>query len=245
MKNPEEIIAWFNSERDYYKGLDILSRYSSKRKLLAKLQQKGHTKQFYEKVTYELWKFTTLPETVRFKKVMATINKKVAKVPSAAPTKAPRKKVVKKIDKTGIPQVVKDIIAELKVLYNKRALAHKKLQDMPDDNMPTRIRQREEIVKAIQPLSARIENLFNLKEDYFLKGIIPKMPQDDNSDKKGKNYDDLSVTQKVKKLNSFRVMLSQSKNKLQNMHDGPKKIKLQERMDYYQEQITILSKLVE
>ncbi|MCD4681115.1 MAG: hypothetical protein K8S00_12090 [Bacteroidales bacterium] len=243
MINAPEILTWFESERDFYQGLEILSRYTSKFRLTSKLKKKGPSKNSHEKLTYELWKFTTLPEEVRYKEVDI-------KTSSAAPgTSSPQTSHTKqtKRDPKEIPQVIKDILTEYKDLYNKKTKAHKKLHEIPHDNLPGHMDQRRELAEQITEWSARMEILYPLKEDYFNNGIVPdtKEINGDNPDDSENKYKDLSDVKKVKKLNSFRTQLSKVKKAIIYKVDGPKKDELQKRINYYQEQITLLNSLVE
>jgi hypothetical protein len=243
MKNPNDIIKWLKSNRDYNEGVDILSKYSIKFRLVAKLKKRGYSKQFHEKLTYELWKYTNLPESVRWKKI---------KVKPSLQKKAPVKVVKKVSHKKALPPSVSLIMKELQELYNKRALLHKQLQEMPEDNLPTRMKQREDKVKRIAELSERIEPLYDMKEDYFTKGVIPVYDKNGTNatDKKKvakvtNEFTEFTDVEKLKKLSSCRAQRSKLRKRIADMPDGPKRDELTERLTKYMKQIELLESLIE
>ncbi len=251
MKNDPEVLKWFNSNRDFNLGMTLLRQYSSKTRMLTKLQKDGPTRYSTEKLTYELWKLTTLPEKARHKKVSIKISSSSTRthstpVPSTLKGQYVSPTLKRKHDPKEIPQVVRDIIKEYKDLNNKRSRAHLKLHKIPHDNLAGHVRQRSGLVNKIAGFTDRIEFLYPHKNNYFTKDIIPEVavvfPGRTNLSDIFKN---LPGIMKIRKLNSLNVQLSRLKKKVANMPDGPKRRKLNIEATDIKKQLTILNDILD
>lgn len=157
-------IDWFNSDQEYYAGLDILRRVSKKHKVIGKLVKRGDTPTNREKLIWELNKVAGL-------KVVPKPSKPTEKSPRTSPPEkippvtSPEKQhgniaiVVGSIDDSGssagaeltaimkpekehlidrdintYPPVIRKVVNEYSYHFKERSKAHHKLVALPDDN---------------------------------------------------------------------------------------------------------------
>ena len=75
--------------------------------------------------------------------------------------------------KDDYPAGIAKCIRHFAKLYNERAMLHRALGDLGEDNTDATIAQRQSIVERIAAISDKMEDFYRIKKDYDEKGIIP------------------------------------------------------------------------
>jgi hypothetical protein len=131
----EKIIAWLNSERDYYQGLALLHEFSKNRQLLQALTRKSMP----EKLEYELKKM--VPKGVDISKPVKTI-----KAPPVQQKSAPdRLKIVRNgntIQLEDLPPRLQKLYLQNTEMYKKMRALHERAKLIKDDVLRTPVTQQ-------------------------------------------------------------------------------------------------------
>lgn len=230
----QEIENWLNSERDFNEGIRLLFRYGKNRNLPHNIE--GNSKRYAGKLLYELAKlagysFEDLPK-LRERKISKP--KKQTKI---IPIKS---NITEK--KNKYPEIVEKLITETQSVYNERALLHKQLVNLPDENTKEIIDKRKELIELIAKCTIRFEILYQAKEDYFQRDIMPDpdklWEKSDIKKKKNEENDGAKLMKKKKNLESSlskdrNLLLYQEKTKQQKenpMPDGDYKKRIEKRI---------------
>lgn len=133
-----------------------------------------------------------------------------------------------------LPEILQGLIREKGKLYNDRAVQHKKLDEVPEKNDLENITTRKEITEAMNSITDRIDQIYNLIRFYEDKVAIDKPVQDDldkyNTDLNGltgaqasdptsgdkkDGIENLSEGDLHKKRSNLRSSLSKDKKKVE------------------------------
>lgn len=178
----EEIKKWIHSDRDFDAGIALLYKYKRNKSLISNIE--GNPKKYAGKLLWELAKLAgySLPdmELLRAGKIPKSEqipDKPIQKYeePIQKPQKPVRKKPAKK--KMNLPEDVVELIKATKAVYNERALLHKELGEIPDENTPENIKRRTELHELITECTEKFEVLSKAKEDYFELDIMPNLDE--------------------------------------------------------------------
>jgi hypothetical protein len=128
----EKIIAWLNSDREYFTGLALLHQYSKNRQLLFTLTRKANP----EKLEYELRKLA--PKD-------AIIHQPAPPPPVVVPEPSDRLKIVRN-DKTihleELPERLQRIYTETVEIYKLQRALHERAKLIQDDKLRAPVVQK-------------------------------------------------------------------------------------------------------
>jgi hypothetical protein len=145
---------------------------------------------------------------------------------------------------------IEQIIKEHSHLFQLRSQLGQQRTDLGNGNDPQTVKQRKVLSESIQQHSERIEALFNAKEDFYTKGIIPNMealfPNQQINESTNQQINEstnqqsqiLNLKSQLKNLNTallrdenqIKYQTSTKQKKANPMPDGPKKNKILNRI---------------
>jgi len=241
---------WVKSGCNYNDGCVLYAAFG-KNKTLARLFP-GRQQRYETKLKYELLKCVGLTED--FHKMnnstqLVIPSKKNILPPKAEKTaKSANETQGTKIAEEDLPDSVKILTAEYSRLIAHRAKAHYEMSAI-EGNDEDSVKKRKQFSDALEILSDRIGILHAAKEAYYTNKVLPDMnlifpaePAADKSDEQG----ELKLPSTPEGLNKMKINLQNSLSKDRNwldfqsetkqeaispMPDGPKKIKIEKRME--------------
>jgi hypothetical protein len=159
----EELLQWISSQRDYHKGVLLLQKYHRNKRLIINIS--GNEKLFTERVCWEICKLAGYSiQDYQNLKQKPQVNQGKSKSPVKSQKKAP--------DVT-LPAEMERLISELSGLVNERAVLHKKMADIPDNNQPENVAARKSLLDLVKKSSEKIELLSAAREDWYNKQKLP------------------------------------------------------------------------
>jgi hypothetical protein len=249
----ESISAWLNSDRNFDTGISLLHKYGNKR--LA-FNLSGNEKKYTSKLAYHLARMLGY-NIARAQKISLENRKAVSYVHLPAgkkrkPSAGSRKK------KSGkqLPSHVRRLIHELNELFNDRAILHKQLGRIPEENTDENVSRRKEISDRMKEISDQMEKLYTAKDDYFSAGKLPDLtvlfPDFKKGDAKKKQMNGAGLMKRKKNLESSmtkdrNLLKYQSKIKLEYedpMPEGPKRNVIENRIRNKQKELDEINELL-
>jgi len=248
MSNNEEAVFviknWVKSGCNYNDGCVLYSAFG-KNKTLARLFP-GRQERYETKLKYELLKSVGLSED--FHKMnnspQLVIHSKIIVLPS----KKEEEHKENIVDEDSLPESVKKVTAEYSRLIAIRTKIHDNMSAV-EGNDEESVNARKHYSDQLESLSSNIEMLHAAKEAYYNDKVLPDLiflfpeePAADKSDEQG----ELKLPGTLEGLNKMKINLQnslskdrnwldyQSETKLESlspMPDGPKKIKIEKRID--------------
>jgi hypothetical protein len=76
-------------------------------------------------------------------------------------------------DADAYPSAVRRVIHEYGEAYRLCGQLHYRMCDVPDNNQPENVALRKDLLLQIKALSARMELLYQAKEDYLQRKVLP------------------------------------------------------------------------
>lgn len=157
-----------------------------------------------------------------------------------------------------LPVNVQTVIREHSKLFMLRSRLHEQMVNMPEDNKPGTVKHRKNLSDSIALLSPRIDLLFQAKEDFYKKNLMPDMavlfppvsPDAEPSSKEKPLPDSVNELKKLKKnLQSANVkdqnLLDYQDEKKAGspapMPVGPKRLKMEQRIQERLNQIEAIN----
>ncbi len=229
----EEVLNWLKEGCNFNAGLAILAKYQKNKGMIRIIA--GKESRYASKLRYELLKLSGL----QLKEIPSAPERIMY---SSLPTSAQPPALTKSEFKTtALPQAVQDLIKKHSEAFNSRAILHAEMSRYADDNSDKLVAKRKELSEKIRKLSATIELLWDAKEDFYSKGIIPdltilipaepptqvqqaELPLDADELKKMKQQLQKNLAKIQNRINySQETKLS----KPNPMPDGPKRLKLE------------------
>lgn len=265
----QEIYNWLNSGRDFVAGLALYQKYGKNKIFLRNIQ--NHKMRYAGKLAYELAKIAGISLEDYTNNKIPTIAIKEVKNPPAQ-TKKPvliKKTVVpaaitKKEEPAAPVKIDQSLPAEVRRLmygyhdrYTKRALLHKQLRDMPQENTPVLINQRKEISDVMKLLSDEMDVLHAARVNWEEKQILPDVKQlfPEKAAKKAKDKTADNGAQLMKRKKNLESSLAKDRNQLKYqsktkkeeespMPAGPKRNKIEQRIKEKEKELDELNNLL-
>ena len=183
-ENKEAVLDWIQSGCNYEQGAILYSQFGKNNFLKKDFPGKQH--KHAKKIIYELCKSTGLNYTqLQLENLIPELEDKIlVKKPeqktilhSDIPedNEIPEALEVKNI--TEYPPTIRRIIAEYAELFQERSKMHRIMAEMPEGNSQTLKTKRAEIFDIIKSLSARLEFLYAIQQQYEINGEI--LPEDE------------------------------------------------------------------
>lgn len=187
-ENEGLVIDWIQSGCNYEQGVMLYTQFGKNSFLKKDFTGKRH--KHATKIIYELCKSVGL-EYAQLQQNMLT-PKLEEKLAEKKPVKIPELKLVKLSnipeDKefpevlemkniSEYPPTLRRIIAEYAELFQERSKMHRIMAEMPEGNSQTLKTKRAEIFDIIKSLSARLEFLYVIRQQFELNGEI--LPEDE------------------------------------------------------------------
>jgi len=197
------INEWFDGERNYTEGLNLLERASPNLRSLIKHLRRGENTEKMKHLTYALYKISDYSDPKICDGKIAELKKIAKPKKEKAKGKNESKKDIKKIVvpdnkitsksdlplgdkkeaesdielsfKDGSPEAIllAKIIERQKAVYNERALAHKQMTDLEDDNSEETVCKRMELLAKIEHCAKIVDYLHAQKLSWKESGITP------------------------------------------------------------------------
>jgi hypothetical protein len=254
LKN-KEIYDYLIGNRDFDKGIAILSKYEKRKNFINIMQRKKGNAWANRKLHYTLWKHSTLPHEVLSKKQeLEAFGGKPITLRVKQKEQKPKRKIDIKVD--GKPKQAKPknsnidkIKEEMVNLTDKRSALQKQLRELGDGNDKHSVSQRAILGEGISKLSERIDILFIAKENYFQKGVEPNMEELFPTEKKP------SIPELMKREKNIISSLTKDRNKLlyqsqskqeeaNPMPNGPKRDKIVQRVKEKEDELADIRKIL-
>ena len=224
----EQIIQWFQGNRDYNEGLELLKANSRNAQLILFLSR-GCNKATSEKLLWELHKIGGVPEKWCY-------NKPVTNNVTVVTKKSPQIKKELRAIKNGekiltplkeLPKIIQDIIREKGELIRKRAVCHSEMGEIIGNTNKDKS-QRKKLREDIDNHTSRINEIVDIVALYDRKGILPS----DKIEEQKKESISIEISKEndvdkfelMKMRNSLRSQVSKAKNKIENSKGEKKKI---------------------
>jgi len=242
----QEVQDWLDSGRDYRQGVMLFARFSKNKVLVHTLMKPGKERFGGQaKLEYELPKAVGMVAgqlKIRNEKLKIEGNSpKTNSLPSAL-SSLPYDDHVPLITNTpasAYPKAIRRLKLEYGELYNKRAMLHRQMREVPAENSPANMEKRAELLEEIKGISDRMETLYASEEKWVRLGTIPdekelwpdappiaigavtnELPDDIESLKKLKKN---LQTNNVKDRNQLQFQSRTKSDEAQPMPDGPKR----------------------
>lgn len=221
----DDIIKWLtSSELDYKKGVDIFLKYS-KNQVLNRSFIFGMPKNNQKRLEYEMKKLLKIPNELLFKQKCSNeqlINNFFKKKDNVL-----KPKTTKQNDPIKVNQEILQAKEVLKNLHIKISMLHHSLYELGESNDNKTVKMRLNILKERIPLIEKYENLYELKEDYFITGKVSNelkiLSQTNISSKstqtKEKRFNELTDIELLKTKNRIRTTITKTKNKIAYQSD--------------------------
>ena len=249
-ENKQAVLDWIQSGCNYEQGAILYSQFGKNsflRKDFPGRQHKHATKIIYELcksvgLDYaQLQREKLIPKLVEMKPVKKLLSN--ASVPDFLVSE-----LVEDVEDiefkniTEYPPILRRVISEYAELFQERSKMHRILTEMPEGNSQALKTKRAEIFDIIKSLSARLEFLYAIRQQFEVNGEIPSEDEiwpAPKEEAKTELPDDPELLRKMKKnqqsANSKdQNMLdyqSQKKGEAEKpMPTGPKRLKLENRI---------------
>lgn len=169
-----EIQSWLDSkERKYEDGIDLLTKYSRKRRLIAVLSRRNDAPA-RQKLVKELAKISA-----SFKRIKGKVKEKP--LPKAWPSAF---KIGPPADEIGVqldgedPKELRALKLQYRDLYKQRSDFHKELREMPQENSDELKAKRKQISENMKQISSQMDELFGEIENFE---VVTKPVKKDDS----------------------------------------------------------------
>jgi hypothetical protein len=249
----DEIKKWLNGPQDYAKGLELLNRILVRNKIAAWLN-KGESKARHEKLAYLLSKEIGLnhipkpgiPKKKDKKPIVTPSNVETESADLTSKNDEEKPHLIKDTESIDdYPVEIRALINEYSELYKRRSISHKEMTELGDSNKLETVTFRIKYIEDIKALSAKMETLFAEFKSFKEKGVIEKnadlnkgkeeIPQGlaklsiDNLKKVKKNIQASLV--KDKNFLKYQEKTKPASGKANPVPEGPKKIRLEKRVE--------------
>lgn len=248
-KNQQIVLDWIQSGCNYKQGTLLYSQIGKNSFLKKDFQGKQH--KHATKIIYELCKSVGLDyaQLQREKLIPEIAEENLIKKPELKTVKLsdipedneiPEALEVKNI--TEYPPIIRRVIAEYAELFQERSKMHRIMTEMPEGNSQSLKTKRAEIFDIIKSLSARLEFLYAIQQQYQLNGEIlpedeiwptpkpeakPELPDDPEQLRKMKKNQQ-SANSKDQNLLDYQSAIKSDTKK--PMPAGPKRMRTENRM---------------
>jgi hypothetical protein len=258
----EKVFQWIQQGCNFNEGLNLLAEIG-KNKQLPRIMA-GHENRYAGKLLYELCKaagfsmseFQQIKENLQ--QIVEQFNSQIeagdppvgdhpAEDPPGGDPPADPPQTDAPVDQ--LPEEVEIVTREHSDLYKLRAQLHEQMGNLPEENTEVIVKQRKNLSDSIAQLSPRIDLLFEAKEAFYTKGILPNM---DILFPKPVSEQEPSLPDDADELKKMKKNLQSANTKDQNMLDyqetkkgakpnpmqsGPKRMKIENRISERNEQI--------
>jgi len=247
----QEIINWLQSEEKIYKqGVEFFEKHH-KNKILIRYFRNGKSPAHAKKLEFELKKLTGVP----LKQIFAENQKQIQNV-----------YIKDNIAVTEIPQLIKEAKKSVYELFTKISIMHRNLYELGEGNEKNIVKKRKSILDERLPLIKLYEQIYLLKEEYFITGKIPqdlpallqKMNTIDVTTAKPEEdceFAHLSGVELMKKKQSLIVSINKTKNrldyqnnskkeKLNPMPNSPLREELEKKLTWFKKQFNKIVELI-
>jgi hypothetical protein len=260
----EKVIGWIKSGMDYNEGISLLVEITRKQNYFN--QFTGRMRSLSGKLAYELCKASGAADLLNWKQFIQGIKdgkgpqfsvrgnflvpieiqnsiQHAIMDPILIRDKEFRNEKLEESPQKEYPAVIRKIIHEYASLFQERSKMHTVMADMPESNVDAIILKRAEMFDVIKILSARLELLYEAKEQFEKTGVLPNEkelfpPEDQPEEEDITKLDEDSLKKRKKNLQnsnskdqSFLDYQSASHGSDKNpMPAGPKRKKIEYRM---------------
>jgi len=199
--NKERVISWIRSGMDYNEGISLLVEIT--RKQLYFNQFTGSSRSMSGKLAYELCKTSGAADLLNWKQfiqdvknepvvefgslfpqtgeapasgklpVLTEENKHLLKEFIPAKEVDPKSELLVENPRTDYPPIIRRIIHEYASMFQERSKMHTVMADMPESNADSITLKRAEIFDVVKSISARLEQLYEAKEQFEKSGELP------------------------------------------------------------------------
>lgn len=256
----EAVLDWIQLGCNYDQGVALYSQFGKNNFLKKDFPGKQH--KHATKIIYELCKSVGLDyaQLQRDKLIPELEEKPIKKLPSTASRSGSIASInatvpgflvsglvedVEGMEDTNIveyPPFLRRIIAEYAELFQERSKMHRIMTEMPEGNSQTLKTKRAEIFDIIKSLSARLEFLYAIRQQFELNGEIlpedeiwptpkpeakPELPDDPEQLRKMKKNQQ-SANSKDQNLLDYQSSIKSETKK--PMPAGPKRMRTENRM---------------
>jgi len=252
-ENQHAVLEWIESGCNYDRGVVLYEQFgknSFMRKDFPNKQHKHATKIIYELCKSVGLNYNLIIQEKRIASVQTMQqNQNLTITPEQltehAQETSPNKELPENLEVQEIaeyPAVLRRIIAEYAELFQERSKMHRILTEMPEGNSQALKTKRAEIFDLIKSLSARLEFLYAIRQQFDVNGEIPSEDEiwpSPKEDVKTELPDDPEQLRKMKKNQQSANTKDQNMLDYQNekkgdaekpMPAGPKRMKLENRI---------------
>lgn len=259
----QRLFEWIENGCDFEEGVSLLASIS-KNKQLARIMA-GREARYADKLMYELCKAAGLgiSDYQQFTKYAEQLkaeisNTEVKEIGPAGPATDPAtedsenpdpdKELPEDPEKVDpdkkLPEDVERVIREHADLFKLRAQLHEQMSGLPENNDPEIVKQRKNISDSMALISPKIELLFEAKEAFYTKNVMPDMavlfpepkPEQEPVDDLPNDITELKKMKKnlqsanTKDQNQLEFQSDKKGEKPSQMPVGPKRLKLETRI---------------
>ncbi len=251
-----QAIAWLNSSRPYFQGVQILKKSGFKPVIVAKLLKWGERPHSREKLLYEIRQMIQVwanPSDPRFDNVDLDAEDSDDVIAEDVIQKILQEvdeEKNKEADENQLPPVIRKVIYEMADCYKTRDKLQKEMVLLGESNQEEVVAKRKTLAVSIRALSDRISRLAEIREVYENTGALPsneeldKLFKANEDNEKDEDLSELNIDQLKTLLKNEQTKLTRAKCQLlyqQNtipkdkkenpMPECPKKVKYQKKIE--------------
>jgi hypothetical protein len=266
----EQAMEWLAKDahrRDFNEGVNILINSGFKTNVAVKLRHHGQQPWTVEKLHYclrEMIQMYYAPDDPKYEDVPDPdiLNHESTATLTHEKSKSLIDQVTDKKKFESMPEIIQIIIRTFGDSYKRRAILHRKMSELDEDNTPELMRERAALSEQIDMLSELMDQLNKYKEAYDADGTLPNLDNVKSdisaADKKHetKSNKDVDaeaiakmdakqlqtrhhsiVNQITRKENQIKYQSMSKKEKENPMPDCPKKLKLEKQISNLQSEL--------
>lgn len=259
----EQAMEWLAKDahrRDFNEGVDILIKSGFKTNVAVKLRHHGQQPWTVEKLHYclrEMIQMYYAPDDPKYEDVPDPdiLNHESTATLTPEKSKSLIDQVTDKKKFESMPEIIQIIIRTFGDSYKRRAILHRKMSELAEDNTPELMHERAALSEQIDMLSELMDQLNKYKEAYDADGTLPNLDnvksdisaaEKKPETKSNKDIDAEAiakmdakqlqtrhhsiVNQITRKENQIKYQSMSKKEKENPMPDCPKKLKLEKQI---------------
>ena len=266
----EQAMEWLAKDahrRDFNEGVNILINSGFKTNVAVKLRHHGQQPWTVEKLHYclrEMIQMYYAPDDPKYEDVPDPdiLNHESTATLTHEKSKSLIDQVTDKKKFESMPEIIQIIIRTFGDSYKRRAILHRKMSELDEDNTPELMRERAALSEQIDMLSELMDQLNKYKEAYDADGTLPNLDnvksdisaaEKKPETKSTKDIDDEAISkmdakqlqtrhhsivnQITRKENQIKYQSMSKKEKGNPMPECPKKIKLEKQISNLQSEL--------
>jgi len=222
----EDIKQWLIGSKDYKEGVAIFAKYCRNAVMIRDFQT-GIPDRNIKKLEFEMKMLLKIPVKMIFsqkcsnQQLLNTFYNTIIKPVIEEPKAPVFSKEKAKVKNENIPPIITESKELLKDLYTRISILHNDLYNLGESNDNKVVSARKKILAERSPLVQKYEDLYNLKEEFFITQKIPSglteiMNQNPIiiSEEKKIDFNKLTDIELIKTKNRLSCNITKQQNKI-------------------------------